>query len=267
MWTRWAGLCGSVRLSTAFLHDGLLPVSIRQLSLVLYHLPERITDGQFRILVYLADVADVEGRNVFPSPHRLAALTGFSVRTVRTALQKFQTLGWLRKVDVSNGVRRMTYQLTLPTPARVWKSCEDPEQNLLKSGACGASCNATSGSVGSASLHPTLHDLAASASAVDACASDPSSDPGSDPYVQEQSGAVAPPSPFTHRPEHDLTRAPSTTLQQFIARLRATHADAPKGATNGVATGEPDDGAVLSMPGTDRRRHGLREDAARDDSV
>lgn len=86
-------------------------MSIRQITQVLHGLSERLTDGQFRILVYLADCADPYGDHIFPSVDWLSEKTGYKRRTIQLTLKYFQLRGWLEEVREPGG--RLRYRLTL----------------------------------------------------------------------------------------------------------------------------------------------------------
>lgn len=81
-------------------------------------MPARVTDGQFRLLVYLADKANAEGEDIYPSLERLVRWSGFAPRYVGRTIADFQLRGWLRAYSRRGEPRwRLELPVQIPTDA------------------------------------------------------------------------------------------------------------------------------------------------------
>jgi hypothetical protein len=79
-------------------------------------MPGRITDGQFRLLIYLADKANTEGEDIYPSLERLVRWSGFAPRYVARTIEDFRLRGWLRGYSRGGELRwRLELPVEIPT--------------------------------------------------------------------------------------------------------------------------------------------------------
>lgn len=177
-------------------------MSIRQITKVLYQLRERVTDGEFRILMYLADRARDDGDHIYPHvTETIRHKTGFVQRTIELRLKKFIERGWLR--EIRQGDRLVRYQLTLSDPRQLAlpdasndegeSACENPvEKPVENSEAECTSCDPTDHFLIStiAFRDPTDQNLAASDSSGETSQTPPSFVRPSS--VLKTTGAVAP---------------------------------------------------------------------------
>lgn len=86
-------------------------MSLRFINHLLYRMPVRLTPGEFRLLVYFADLANTDGENIFPAVERLAEWTGLSDAYIRHAVRQFKARGWVSEYT-SKGLAR--WRLRLP---------------------------------------------------------------------------------------------------------------------------------------------------------
>ena len=100
------------------------------------------------VLVYLAERASSDGRNIWPAIDTISVATGFSTSTVDVAISKLKTVGLIAKVGAKklpNGKRTSLYEIDLAKlhalpEARIRERTDWQKNSDLKSGQA-KSCN------------------------------------------------------------------------------------------------------------------------------
>jgi hypothetical protein len=110
-------------------------VSIRQIQRAMFHVlkayPTRLTDGEFRILMYVAWDARPDGRRQFVTLRKLADNAQFPISTVRLTLRRFAERGWMQLTKADGQI--VDWQLTIERDdllKTLLISCGNPVEKL-----------------------------------------------------------------------------------------------------------------------------------------
>lgn len=76
-------------------------MSLKATQWALYDVADRLDANELRLLMIMADIADVDGRRIFPSVANLAQWCHCSVRTVRNKLNSLEAKGLIARDDQS----------------------------------------------------------------------------------------------------------------------------------------------------------------------
>ncbi|PAU67199.1 helix-turn-helix domain-containing protein [Bifidobacterium criceti] len=76
-------------------------MSLQATTWALYDATRDLDANEFRLLMVMADMADQNGRNIYPSAATLADLCGVTTRTIRTKLASLETKGLIIRDDQS----------------------------------------------------------------------------------------------------------------------------------------------------------------------
>lgn len=74
-------------------------MSLQATTWALYDAPRDLDANEFRTLMVMADMADQNGRNIYPSAATLAELCGVTTRTIRTKLASLEAKGLIIRDD------------------------------------------------------------------------------------------------------------------------------------------------------------------------
>lgn len=92
--------------------------------------PARLSDGEFRVLMYLAWDARPDGKRQFVTVRKLADNAQFPIATVKLALRRFVQRGWLQVTRADGQI--VDWQLTVERDdllKTVLKTCGNPVEN------------------------------------------------------------------------------------------------------------------------------------------
>lgn len=168
-------------------------MSVHQVRKVLFVLrPADATNGEFKLLSYLAWDARHDGRRFRTTVRRLKERSGFTYDTVRNALVEFEHRGWLALRRGPRG-RIVDWRLTLPAKLELGEACGKPCGKAVGQLRLSPRDSSVADRVhtieGSREHDPTVEKTAVSAGANEASPRDPSLDPSLDP---SQEGEEAP---------------------------------------------------------------------------
>lgn len=237
-------------------------MSIHQIGQLLFHFAARVrvTDGEFRILVYLAWRADQAGGNIYEGVDSLAQSTGLTSPYIKLALQRFLRRRWMQATTRAG---RTVYRLTLPVD-NLLETTENDDRAIATTDDA-RSQDRGFAIAGSLFDDPTIagstdpHDGsdASSGICVDA---DPSFDPSFDPSIStKNTGAPAPARSLSlENADETTTKVESTDLVSAAVPPRegaAPNAPAPPRGLGGVEGADQGPSGVARLPGSaDRRR-------------
>ncbi|KFI65919.1 helix-turn-helix domain-containing protein [Bifidobacterium cuniculi] len=99
-------------------------MSLKATQWALYDVADRLDANELRLLMIMADIADVEGRRIFPSVANLADWCHCSVRTIRNKLASLESKGLISRDD-------QTLAASIPANHRpiVWRLNMDQEED------------------------------------------------------------------------------------------------------------------------------------------
>ncbi|MFT8638721.1 MAG: helix-turn-helix domain-containing protein, partial [Bifidobacterium sp.] len=114
-------------------------MSLEAMNWVLRELPKQIEPSSFKVLIYMADCVDSDGKGFYKSHDTLAEETGLSKSTIKTHLRKLVDAGYIRRGDQRLAWhlhhRPTVYELCLPSNNRSSRESDsDPQPTADASG-------------------------------------------------------------------------------------------------------------------------------------